>query len=1662
MNQRGFYSPGKTDRDISFYGTAMKLACRLDRRAALRNRRRSAIKEQIRRGLRAERLEERSLLAGDVFQSDYFNATMPLDVTDDRQIAANDALEVINYLNAYGSFELPERLPGAEGENGITTYLDVDNDGYLTSADALEIINYLNAEGAPGDNPYVEYQIRTLKPGTNDEITSVQDGQDFDLAVYVQDLRIDRTDPTGVFAAYLDIGYEDTLTSVRVAEIQSVALLSTSETQTISVVGAGGPVTFSFNGTNATGGPLTMNASTTTGVLLAKLRTIPALNPSGNITVTGSTGGPFTVRFGSTLASTNVSQIVSSDTNAATVVTTTEGGGDTFTLSLDGTAAGLFPSVLTTAPIPFATSSDAQRAATALAIQTAVNTTLAPMFGPNSVQVEFLSLQGQSSVFSIWFTGEYDVNFNKFTAAITGGAQGTVSVRDASDNTPTVAGSVINVDGDTSIKDPITATGANRDSFSEAFRTRNILSNGVVVVPASVYQTDPDARDVEDRMDEVGAVSKQTAPPLGAGTFFELVRVRMKAVLPVDAPPQGVVQTFTPLLGLNDLNRSAHDTRTFANVGEQTFVDPLDIIRSPIDLLITSGLITANDFTVNINEETKNFPINILANVTDNEGDPVDPIIELVPGSVGPASAGGTVTQNGNNVTFSANDNFAGTVTFTYTARVQGDTNPDNFETGTVTVIVAPINDAPVLAPIANQTVSEDTQATVNLTGIGPGGGVDEASQNLTVTAVTTTNATLIPNITVNYTGGATGSLVFTPAANLSGTATITVTVKDDGLTASGGVDTFTRTFNVTVNAINDAPENRLAGVAISGATPDQITTPGVALDFNAAGGNQLSVFDVDAASASIQTTLSLAAGTGTLTIGAQTAASITLNGSQDSINTQLANVRYTPADGFTGTAILTISTNDNGNTPGPAATTTSTVTIKLDPGFRPFAVRDNRTITEGETAVQTIDVLANDFKEDAPTVTSISAVTQPAAGQGTVAIVSNQIQYTPPGGNFFTPPGSPVTFTYTIEDDDPTNNVGDGTSTATVAITITGVNDTPDAVNDSYQTAIGQVLTVTANGTPKGVLFNDTDIDGDTLTAVNPVIAPGQGSVVLSPDGGFVYTPPAGGGDFTFTYQARDLGGLVDTATVSIHVAAPPQAVNDAVTATEGAGVQSFPSVLGNDSDPTENQSLSAVLVSNLTEGGTVALAADGTFTYTPVNSDFNTTRPARGPITFTYRATAGGRDSNIATVSITVTETNDAPTAVNDTFTAVRQQSGIGIDQPVAVLGNDSFAPDTGETLVVNGVGLTAGGSFGAGPITTTGGGSVKVVGGQILYTSPMTIPPGGADSFFYQIIDRETGGLTASARVDVTVVDFVPKTISGSVFIDFDNDGVFDAGETPLAGVTVRLTGNSFDNQTVSLTATTDQQGRYVFPQKPNAPGVVDTAVFLKPPSAAGYTITETDPFGFLSGFDSNSTGNSLVTNASATDNIFVAKWPVADNSGNITGLNFGETGIDFRPVSEGGILSNTGGFKHEFLASSGLNGFILAIDGSGNLMWNWTLDDPSTVSVAWANCASISAVLSADLTTLTLTVRDGQNQTFTRVLTQAYSIPGSTARFRILATGVGGQFIIRVDASANGPGDGLGMNLLAAAPAAMAGAEGEAPVNGEYANSADAVFAEAAWA
>src|SRR5205823_589933 len=140
-----------------------------------------------------------------------------------------------------------------------------------------------------------------------------------------------------------------------------------------------------------------------------------------------------------------------------------------------------------------------------------------------------------------------------------------------------------------------------------------------------------------------------------------------------------------------------------------------------------------------------------------------------------------------------------GTATITVTVNDGGTSN--NLATASFTVTVNSVNDAPTLAAIGNITINENApQQSVNLSGISSG--ASNESQTLVVTA-SSSNPGLIPTPAVTYTTpNATGTLLLTPAINGFGTSTITVTVNDGG----ANNNTVTRTFTVTVNAVNQAP----------------------------------------------------------------------------------------------------------------------------------------------------------------------------------------------------------------------------------------------------------------------------------------------------------------------------------------------------------------------------------------------------------------------------------------------------------------------------------------------------------------------------------------------------------------------------------------------------------------------------------------------------------------------------------------------------------------------------------------------------------------------------------------------------------------------------------------------------------------------------------------
>ena len=201
-----------------------------------------------------------------------------------------------------------------------------------------------------------------------------------------------------------------------------------------------------------------------------------------------------------------------------------------------------------------------------------------------------------------------------------------------------------------------------------------------------------------------------------------------------------------------------------------------------------------------------------------------------------------------------------------------------------------------------------------------------------------------------------------------------------------------------------------------------------------------------------------------------------------------------------------------------------------------PDAVDDAANVLE-DSGANAVNVLANDTDSNGDTLTVVS-VTQGSHGSVAITGGGTNVSYTP-APNYF----GPDSFGYTIDDGN------GGTDSANVSVNVSNVNDAPAALGDAYDTDSNTPLHVNA----PGVLSNDSDVDGDSLSA-QQVTGPSHAlSFALHADGSFDYTPALNfsGGD-SFTYRASDGSAQSNTVTVNItvHDKVPP-----ALSASVGVG---------------------------------------------------------------------------------------------------------------------------------------------------------------------------------------------------------------------------------------------------------------------------------------------------------------------------------------------------------------------------------------------------------------------------------------------------------------------------------------------------------------------------
>jgi YVTN family beta-propeller protein len=465
--------------------------------------------------------------------------------------------------------------------------------------------------------------------------------------------------------------------------------------------------------------------------------------------------------------------------------------------------------------------------------------------------------------------------------------------------------------------------------------------------------------------------------------------------------------------------------------------------------------------------------------------------------------------------------------------------------------------------------------------------------------------------------------------------------------------------------------------------------------------------------------------------------------GTITNFNAQTGTYTYTPGANLNGADTFTFTVSDGTTTSTPA-----TVTITITP-VNDAPVANAGTLTTNEDTAKNGTLTGTD--PDVGQTLTYAITTQPT--KGTITNFNAQT-----GTYTYTPSANlngADTFTFTVSDGTTTS------AAATVTITVTPVNDAPVANPDSYTVAQGGTLTVPA---ATGPLANDTDVDGDSLTAIGAT-QPAHGTVVGSPNGSFTYKPTAGySGTDSFTYSVSDGKGGIAVGTVTITVTPVNQApVANAGTLATNEDTATTGTLTGTD---PENAALTYTIVTQPTKGTISDFnATTGTYTYTPAAN-------LNGADSFTFTVSDGSLTSAPATVTINVAAVDDAPVAGGDTYTVAQDHS---VTKTLPATDIDSGA----LTYAISQQPTN-------GTIT-----DFNAATGTYTYTPGANYA--GPDSFTYTVSDGTT--TTAPATVSITVAPDLPPVANDSTIVT-DED-------TPI---TSNLSATDPDSTTLTYTIVT----------------------------------------------------------------------------------------------------------------------------------------------------------------------------------------------------------------------------------------------------------------
>ncbi|WP_180932560.1 tandem-95 repeat protein, partial [Vibrio parahaemolyticus] len=845
--------------------------------------------------------------------------------------------------------------------------------------------------------------------------------------------------------------------------------------------------------------------------------------------------------------------------------------------------------------------------------------------------------------------------------------------------------------------------------------SKDVTDDVLQIISAIEQGQDPSAVDEEfaPAAGENGGSSLQTSATivrdgteLLASTSFETIGIESLGL------------SQTQVLALNDLFRS--NLQTSADSTDK----PLATTPVTLDAIEEDGgsiIITTEELLSNVDDEDKDTLS--VENLIIDKGN-------------------GTLVDNGDG-------------TWTFTPQIDDDTevsftfdiidDEDLVVSGSANLDILPINDAPN-AENDVITTEEDTAVTIDVL-------VNDSDVE--------GDALSIQSASVPSEQGSVdivdGKLVFTPAENFNGEATITYIVTDGDLTDEAKV-------TVTVTPVNDSP------VAVDDTTSiqeDTAVTIDVLTNDTDVDGDKLSI-----ESASVpkeQGTVEVVDGklvftpaenfngdaeiTYTVTDGELTdeaKVTVTVNPvndaptikveavesiTEDAVSTDTVVATLTVRDTDTPEDQLTVSLENNSNgyfvlvgnevkltQAGVDAVNNDelnlkdlTISASVSDGVNPTAndsdslivnrvndapvAKDDIATTQEDTAV-TIDVLPNDSDVDGDKL-SIQSASVPEA-QGKVEIVDGKLVFTP-AENFH----GDAEITYTLTD-------GALTDQATVNVTVNAVNDTPVVESNLADQTLAEDFTPYT--IDLNTAFSDVDnVDGELTFSVS-----GNSNVLVSIENGIATISPTAdwNGSETLTFTATDPSGESVSQTVDFTVAPVVDIKADSTNVVEDT--PTIINVLGNDTFEGDGKVVS-LDANNGPVNGSVSVNPDGSVTYTP-NDNYH------GIDSFTYIVTSGGV-SESTTVNVDVTPENDAPVAKDDT--AITDE-----DTPVTidVLPNDTDVD--GDKLSIESASVPK------------EQGTVEVVNGKLVFTPTENF--NGDAEITYTVTD---GALTDQATVKVT---------------------------------------------------------------------------------------------------------------------------------------------------------------------------------------------------------------------------------------------------------------------------------------------------------------------